>query len=74
MEQGYGLMTIMHQINEYREEEDLPDVSISTVCHTINRIGPVLRKLKRKKRKQRPNLTTGKCKIELVNTIGGYIG
>jgi hypothetical protein len=36
VEKGYGLVTAMHQINEYREEEHLPDVVLSTVHRTMN--------------------------------------
>jgi hypothetical protein len=35
VEKGYGLVTAMHQINEYREEEQLPDVGVITVHHTM---------------------------------------
>jgi hypothetical protein len=49
IEQGYGPVTAMYQINEYREEEILPDVGLSTVRHTMKRLGPVLRKVRRRK-------------------------
>jgi hypothetical protein len=49
MEQGYGLVTAMYKINEYREEESLPDVGLITVCRTMKCIGPVLRKIRRRK-------------------------
>jgi hypothetical protein len=49
MEQGYGLVTAMHQINEYREEEIMPEIGLTTVRRTMNRLGPVLRKVKRRK-------------------------
>jgi transposase len=49
MEQGYGLVTAMHQINEYREEEIMPEIGLTTVHRTMNRLGPVLRKVKRRK-------------------------
>jgi hypothetical protein len=48
MEQEYGRVTAIYQINEYREEESLPDVGLSTVRHTMNRLGPVLRKIRRR--------------------------
>jgi hypothetical protein len=35
MEQGMGLVTVMHQINEFREEENLPEVRLSTVRRTM---------------------------------------
>jgi predicted GNAT family acetyltransferase len=35
-EKGYGLVAATHQINEYREEEQLPAAGLSTVCHTMN--------------------------------------
>jgi hypothetical protein len=41
MEQGYRLVTAMFQINEYREEEGLPNVGLSTVRRTMKRLGPV---------------------------------
>jgi hypothetical protein len=47
VEKGYGLVTAMHQINEYREEEHLPDVGLSTVRRTMNRLRPVIRRVKR---------------------------
>jgi hypothetical protein len=47
MEQGYGLVTAMYKINEYREDESLPDVGLSTVRRTMNRLGPVLREIRR---------------------------
>jgi hypothetical protein len=53
MEQGYGLVTAIFQINEYREEESLPNVGLSTVCRTMNRIGPVIRRIKRIKQGKR---------------------
>jgi hypothetical protein len=53
MEQGYGLVTAMLQINEYREEESLPNVGLSTVRRTMNRLGPVIRRIKRIKQGNR---------------------
>jgi hypothetical protein len=53
MEQGYGLVTAMFQINEYREEESLPNIGLRTVHRTMNRIGPVIRRIKRRKQGNR---------------------
>jgi hypothetical protein len=47
-EQGYVLATAMYQINEYREEEVMPEIGITTVRRTMDRLGPVLRKVKRR--------------------------
>jgi hypothetical protein len=49
MEQVYGLVTAMYQINNNREEERFTDVGLSTVRRTMNRLGPVLRKIRRRK-------------------------
>jgi hypothetical protein len=49
MEQGYGLVTAMHQIKEYREEEVMPEIGLTTVRRTMNCLGPALRKVKRRK-------------------------
>jgi hypothetical protein len=53
MEQGYGLVTAMFQINEYREEKSLPNVGLSTVRRTMNHLGPVIRRIKRRKQGNR---------------------
>jgi hypothetical protein len=56
MEKGIGLVTNMHQINEYRDEENLPEVGLSTVRRTMKRLGPVIRKARRRKQCNRdPN-------------------
>jgi hypothetical protein len=56
MEQEYGLVTAMYQINDYRYEEILPDVGLSTVRRTTKLLGPVLRKIRRRKQGNRdPN-------------------
>jgi hypothetical protein len=47
MEHGYGLVTAMYQINDYREEESLPDVGLSTIRRMMKHLGPVLRKVRR---------------------------
>jgi hypothetical protein len=49
VEKGYGLVTATHQINEYREEQGIPEVGLSTTRRTMNRLGPVIRKVKRRK-------------------------
>jgi hypothetical protein len=53
MEQGYRLVTEMFKINEYREEESLPNVGLSTVRRTMNHLGPVIRRIKRRKQGNR---------------------
>jgi hypothetical protein len=58
MEQGYGLVTAMFQIDEYREEESLPNVGLSTVCRTMNCIGPVIRRIKWRKQGNRDPTST----------------
>jgi hypothetical protein len=45
MEKGYGLVTTMHQINEYRQEIDLKEVGYTTVRRTMNHLGPVIRRI-----------------------------
>jgi hypothetical protein len=49
VEKGYGMVTAMHQINEYMEEEHFPEVGLSTVRRTMNRLRPVIRRVKRRK-------------------------
>jgi hypothetical protein len=53
VEKGYGLVTATRQINEYREEQGIPEVGISTIRRTMNRLGPVIRKVKRRKQGNR---------------------
>jgi hypothetical protein len=77
MEQGYGLVTAMYQINEYREEEGLPDVGLSTVRRTMKRLGPVLRKVRRRKQGNRdPNSPWAKARqrwvTQLLVRLGKY--
>jgi hypothetical protein len=56
MEQGLGLVTAVHQINEYREEDHLPEARLSTVHRTVKRLKPVIRKVRRRKQGNRdPN-------------------
>jgi hypothetical protein len=63
MEQGYGLVTAMYQINEYREEERLTDVGLITVLRTMNRLGSVLRKIRSRKQGNRePNSPWAKAR------------
>jgi hypothetical protein len=52
-EKEYGLVTAMHQINEYRGEEHLPDVGLSTIRRTVNRLRPVIRRVNRRKQGNR---------------------
>jgi hypothetical protein len=67
MEQGYGLVTAMYQINEYCEEESLPDVGLSTVHRTMKHLGHVLRKVRRRKKGNRdPNSTWAKARQRWV--------
>jgi hypothetical protein len=70
VEKGYGLVTAMHQINEYREEEHLPDVGLSTVRHTINRLQPVIRRVKRRKQGNRnPDSPWAKARLRWVTQL-----
>jgi hypothetical protein len=48
VEKGYGLVTATHQINEYSEERGIPEVGLSTTRITMNQLGPVIRKVKRR--------------------------
>jgi hypothetical protein len=77
MEQGYGLVTAMYKINEYREVECLPDVGFSTARHTMKRLGPVLRKVRRRKQGNRdPNSPWAKARqrwvTQLLVRLGKY--
>jgi hypothetical protein len=49
MENWCGLVTAMFQINEYHEDESLSNVGLSTVRHTMNHLGPVIRRIKQRK-------------------------
>jgi hypothetical protein len=49
MESGYGLVTTMHQTNEYRLELDLLDVGYTAVRRTMKRLDPVIRNIRRRK-------------------------
>jgi hypothetical protein len=70
MESGYGLVTTMHQINEYRVELDLPYVGYTTVCLTMKRPDPVIRKIRRKKRGERnPNYPWAKAILKWVTQL-----
>jgi hypothetical protein len=53
IEKGYGLVTATHQINKYHEEQGIPEVGLSTTRITMNRLGPVIRKVKRRKQGNR---------------------
>jgi hypothetical protein len=53
MESGYGLVTTIHQINDYRVELDLLDVGYTTVCRTMKRLDPVIRKIRRRRQGKR---------------------
>jgi hypothetical protein len=67
VEKGYGLVTVMHQINEYREEEHLPDVGLSTTCRTMNRLRPVIIRVKRRKQGNRnPDSPWAKARLRCV--------
>jgi hypothetical protein len=70
MEQGYGLVTAMYQINKYREEESLPGVRLSTVRRTMKRLGPVLGKVRRRKQWNRdPNSPWAKARQRWVTQL-----
>jgi hypothetical protein len=53
MEKGYDLVTAMHQINEYRQEINLTEAGYTTVRRTMNHLGPVIRRIQRKKQGNR---------------------
>jgi hypothetical protein len=70
MEQGYGLVTAMHQIHEYREEEDIPEIGLTTVHRTMNHIDPVLRKVKRRKQSNKdPTSPWTKARLRWVTQV-----
>jgi hypothetical protein len=48
VEKGYGLVTATHQINEYHEEQLIPEVGLSTIRRKMDRLGHVIRKVKRR--------------------------
>jgi hypothetical protein len=53
VEKGLGLITAMYQINEYREEDNLSEVGLSTFRLTMKRLGPAIRKVRRRKKGNR---------------------
>jgi hypothetical protein len=60
----------MHQINEYREEENLPDVGLSNVRRTMNRLPPVIRTVKRRKQGNRnPDSPWAKARLRWVTQL-----
>jgi hypothetical protein len=70
VEKGYGLVTAMHQINEYREEEHLSDVGLSTVRRTMNWLRPVIRRVKRRKQGNRnPDSPWAKARLRWVTKL-----
>jgi hypothetical protein len=70
VEKGYGLVTVMHQINEYMEEEHLPDVGLSTIRRTMNRLRPVTRRVKRRKQGNRnPDSPWAKARLRWVTQL-----
>jgi hypothetical protein len=70
VEKGYGLVTAMHNINEYREEEHLPDVGLSTVHRTMNRLRPVTRRVKRRKQgNMNPDSPWAKARLRWVTQL-----
>jgi hypothetical protein len=70
VEKGYSLVNAMHQINEYREEEHLPDVGLSTVRRTMNRLRPVIRRVKRRKQGNRnPDSPWAKARLRWVTQL-----
>jgi hypothetical protein len=70
MEKGYGLVTAMHQINEYRQEIDLTEVGYTTVRRTMNRLGPVIRRIRRRKQGNRdPKSPWAKARLRWVTQL-----
>lgn len=70
VEKGYGLVTATHQINEYREEQGIPEVGLSTIRRTMNRLGPVIRKVKRRKQGNRnPDSPWAKARLRWVTQL-----
>jgi hypothetical protein len=60
----------MHQINEYREEEHLPDVGFSTVHRTTDRLRPVIRRVKRRKQgNMNPDSPWAKARLRWVTQL-----
>jgi hypothetical protein len=70
VEKGYDLVTAMYQIDEYREEEQLPDVGLSTVRCTMNRLRPVIRRVKRREQGNRnPDSPWAKARLRWVTQL-----
>jgi hypothetical protein len=59
MESGYGLVTAMHQVNEYRVELDLLYIGYTTVRSTMKYIDPA----------KRSELSMDQCKIKMGDTV-----
>jgi hypothetical protein len=69
VEKGYGLVTVTHQINEYREEQGIPEVGLST-RKTMNRLGPIIRKVKRRKQGNiKPDSPWAKARLRWVTHL-----
>jgi hypothetical protein len=70
VEKGNGLVTATHQINEYREEQGIPEVGLNTTRRTMNRLGPVIRKVKRRKQGNRnPDSPWAKVRMRWVTQL-----
>jgi hypothetical protein len=70
MESGYGLITAMHQINEYSVELELIDVGYTAFCRTMKRLDPVIRKIRRSKQGKRdPNSPWAKARLIWVTQL-----
>jgi hypothetical protein len=70
MESGYGLVTAMHQINEYRVELDLYDVGYTTVRRSMKHLDPDIRKIRRRKQGKRdPNSPWAKARLRWLTQL-----
>jgi hypothetical protein len=67
VEKEYGLVTAAHQINEYREEQAIHEFGLSITRRTMNRLGPVIGKVKRRKQGNRnPDSPWAKARLRWV--------
>jgi hypothetical protein len=75
VEKGYGLEKATHQINEYREEQGIPEVGLSTTRRTMNRLGPFIRKVKRRTQGNRnPDSPWAKARLRWVTQLLVILG
>jgi hypothetical protein len=70
VEKGYGLVTATNKTNEYREEQGILEVGLSTTHRTMNQLGPVIRKVKRRNQGNRkPDSPWAKARLRWVTQL-----